>query len=113
MSVIDGEVEKLAGGMTFTEGPVWLKDHDRLLFTDIPSNTILSWNGDLVPWVTNAHFAIGLSRDTSGRVLACEHSTRTLSAIDVTATGAAGRREVLAQSYRGAVLSRMPGRRDL
>ena len=42
MSVIDGDVVKLAGGMTFTEGPVWPKDHDRLLFTDIPANAILS-----------------------------------------------------------------------
>jgi len=35
-------IEKIAGGFTFTEGPVWTPDGD-LLFSDIPENTIFRW----------------------------------------------------------------------
>ena len=33
-------IEKLATGFGFTEGPVWLRNPDRLLFSDIPNNSI-------------------------------------------------------------------------
>ena len=36
-------VSRLATGFSFLEGPVWLKDHQALLFTDIPGNSILRW----------------------------------------------------------------------
>ena len=107
MSVIIGEVERLATGMSFTEGPVWLAEHGCLLFTDIPGNAILRWaeaDGASV-WSENAHFAIGLARDRQGRVLSCEHSTRTLSALTVGADGALAGREVLARAWEGRVLN--------
>jgi gluconolactonase len=104
--VIRGEVERLATGMAFTEGPCWIAEHEMLLFTDIPANAILCWQGSrLSRWLENAHFAIGLARGRDGRVLACEHSTRSLSAIEVRADGRAGGREVLARSLDGRVLN--------
>src|SRR4051794_1645045 len=42
----DAKVEKLAGGMKFTEGPVWMKDSfgkGRLIFSDIDGNQLKSW----------------------------------------------------------------------
>ena len=36
----DAEIEKLADGFRFTEGPVWNKEEGYLLFSDIPANTI-------------------------------------------------------------------------
>ena len=36
------QVEKIAGGFKFTEGPVWHPD-GFLLFSDIPANTIYKW----------------------------------------------------------------------
>ena len=58
-------------GSVSPKGRVWLADHGCLLFTDIPGNAILRWDGadllDLDPG--NAHFAIGLTRDRRGRGL--------------------------------------------
>ena len=104
--LVEGQVEQLVTGLTFTEGPAWIADHDMLLFTDIPANAILAWrDGTLTTWVENAHFAIGLALARDGRMLACEHATRTLAAIEVRDDGSAGRREVLAESYQGRILN--------
>ena len=101
-----GDVEQLVTGLSFTEGPVWLPDQKTLLFTDIPGNTILSWSdGNLTTWSDNAHFAIGLTHDLKGRIIACEHSTRTLSALHVGSDGSMAAREVLAATWDGRVLN--------
>jgi gluconolactonase len=105
MTPIASPVTRLATGMAFTEGPCWLADHGRLLFTDIPANRIMSWDGALSVWLDAAHFAIGLARGGDGRLLVCEHSTRALTALEVTAAGGPGARAVLARSVGGRVLN--------
>lgn len=104
---VAGRVERLTTGLAFTEGPVWLAEHGTLLFTDIPGNAIHAWRDDagLSTWCDTAHFAIGLSRDTAGRVLACEHSTRCLTALSVEADGSCGARAVLASGIGDRVLN--------
>ncbi len=104
---LEGELEHLAGEMSFTEGPVWIAEASALLFTDIPGNAIMRWKEDegLSVWCGNAHFAIGLTRDRTGRVIACEHSTRTLSALSLSPDGALAGREVLARAHDGRVLN--------
>src|SRR6059036_563468 len=37
----DAPIERVAGGLTFTEGPVWRGGH--LLFSDIPNKRIVRW----------------------------------------------------------------------
>jgi gluconolactonase len=39
----DAKIEKLASGMTWCEGPVWIKSGGYLLFSDIPLNRVLMW----------------------------------------------------------------------
>ena len=39
----DATIEVLAGGYDWTEGPVWVKDGEYLLFSDIPPNAIHRW----------------------------------------------------------------------
>ncbi len=105
--LVQGPAERLATGFAFTEGPVWLAEHGCLLFTDIPANAIHRWtpDGGVTRWADNAHFAIGLSRDAQGRVLACEHSTRTLSALALDDDGTLAGRQVLARAHGGRVLN--------
>jgi gluconolactonase len=42
----DATIEVLAGGFTWTEGPVWVDDESGgyLLFSDIPRNSIFRWS---------------------------------------------------------------------
>jgi gluconolactonase len=94
--------QRLATGLAFTEGPVYLPDEDCLLFTDIPANAIMRWSAaqGLSVHNANAHFAIGLYLDLQGRLIACEHSTRRL-----TRTEADGSVTVLASHYSAHVLN--------
>lgn len=45
MEVLDPEskLEILSEGHDWTEGPLWLEDQQKLLFSDIPRNTVYSW----------------------------------------------------------------------
>lgn len=40
----DAKAEILAQGFLWAEGPLWLKDQHKLIFSDVPRNTINSWS---------------------------------------------------------------------
>src|SRR5687768_8737767 len=78
----DAVIERVAGGLTFTEGPVWRRDH--LLFSDIPSKRIARWRrlpegSELTTYATG--MSNGLTLDRQGRVLAAEHDGRRVTRI--------------------------------
>ncbi|WP_365973017.1 SMP-30/gluconolactonase/LRE family protein [Moorena sp. SIO4G3] len=95
------QVEKVAGGFKFTEGPVWHPD-GFLLFSDIPANTIYKWQ----PEQKNEIFrqpsgnANGNTLDRSGRLVTAEHSNRRLSL-----TQKDGNIVTLASHYQGKRLN--------
>jgi sugar lactone lactonase YvrE len=76
-----GTVELVADGFEFTEGPTWRTAEQRLLFSDIPGNTIF----ELTPPDSIAVFrpgsgnANGLDSDVDGLLLAAEHGNRRVS----------------------------------
>lgn len=87
-SFLDGEVEELATGFQFTEGPVWHKD-GMLLFSDIPARTIYSIQPDgdgRSAWRDSSGKSNGLTIDTQGRLLACEHWNRRVSRTETDGT---------------------------
>lgn len=99
----EATLEQLATGFTFTEGPVWWGDY--LLFSDIPSNRIVrlqshSYGPEITTFRTPSGNSNGLTRDRSGRLIACEHSGRR-----VTRTEVDGSVSVLADRYRGKRLN--------
>ena len=63
-SLIVSELEKLAGGFTFTEGPA-VDPQGNVFFTDIPNHLILIWTIDdkLETFKTNSGRANGLYFD--------------------------------------------------
>src|SRR4029434_1969438 len=73
----DAPVDRIAGGLTFTEGPVWRGG--ALLFSDIPNKRIARWRRlpegpELTTYATG--MSNGLTLDRQGRVLAAEHDGR-------------------------------------
>ena len=40
----DARIEKLAEGFIWTEGPVWIREGNYLLFSDVPGNTMYRWS---------------------------------------------------------------------
>ena len=80
----DAKVSKLAGDMGFIEGPVWLKDSGRLIFSDIPNDELKQWTaaGGVTTFRRPSRNANGNTLDASGRLLTCEHSGRRVSVQD-------------------------------
>ena len=99
----EAKVEHLATGFGFTEGPLWRGDH--LLFSDIPKNRIIKYQGtEAGPVLTTFRYPAGnpngLTLDGGGGLLVCEHSNRRVSR-----TEADGSISVLANRYQGGLLN--------
>lgn len=78
--IVDGELELIADGHVFTEGPVWSPE-GYLLYSDIPADTIFRWTeatGAEALIMPSGH-SNGLTFDGMGRLLAAEHGNRRLS----------------------------------
>jgi gluconolactonase len=99
----DAELEQIASGCTFTEGPVWTnRDGGSLLFSDMPGDTRRRWTkaGGVEVLAHPSNKGNGLSYDLEGRLLICEHTTSSLIRIE-----ADGSRTVLASHWQGKELN--------
>ncbi len=97
------KVERLATGMIWSEGPVWLGDARKLVWSDVPGNCMHQWDeatGTAAPFRQPSNNSNGNTRDRQGRIVTCEHLTRR-----VTRTEHDGRFTVLADSYGGKRLN--------
>lgn len=106
------QIEKLAGGFIFTEGPIWIAGGNYLLFSDVPGNVIYKW----VPGSKPTDFrrpifpgkvppgaylgSNGLTLDKQGRLISCEHGNRR-----VARTEKDGKITVLADRFEGKKLN--------
>jgi gluconolactonase len=97
------KIERLAHGMRWSEGPVWLGDTRQLVWSDVPGNVMHKWDeetGATSAFRKPSNMGNGNTRDRQGRLLTCEHLARR-----VTRTEADGRITVLADSYQGKRLN--------
>lgn len=97
----EAEVEKLASGFRFTEGPA-ADGRGNVFFTDIPNNRIHIWSvgGTLSTFLENSGGANGLFFDNTRNLLACTGGRGQLVSIDPTS-----RVTVLADKYDGKSLN--------
>jgi len=95
------QVEQVASGFQFTEGPVWHPD-GYLLFSDIPADTIYQWTpgaAEATVYRKPSGHSNGLTLDAQGRLIACEHDRR------VSRTEADGTVTAIATHYEGSRLN--------
>ena len=93
----DAKVIKLAGAMKFTEGPVWLPEERKLVFSDIPNSKLMQWSEeDGLSVFRESEHANGNILDLQGRIISCQHGARNLIRIE-----ADGRTTVLADKFEG------------
>lgn len=111
------KMEKIAEGFIWTEGALWSKADQALLFSDIPNNVVMKWKeGE----GTSEHVkpsgytgererggkpgdepgSNGLAFDAQGRLILCQHGDRRVVRIEKDGT-----RTVLADRYRGKRLN--------
>lgn len=107
------EMQEIASGFTWAEGPVWVADGGYLLFSDIPRNSVMKYKAGegisvfLNPSGYTGHDYYGLEPgsnglilDTKGQLLSCEHGDRRVS---VLTTG--GGKRTLVDNYMGKRLN--------
>ncbi|MCE9563245.1 MAG: SMP-30/gluconolactonase/LRE family protein [Planctomycetes bacterium] len=91
------KVKKLADGMKFTEGPVWLPAEKKLVFSDIPNSKLMQWKeGDGLTVFRKSEQSNGNILDLEGRLLTCQHAGR-----NIVRTEKDGSIKVLADKFDG------------
>ncbi len=88
----DARIEVLSSGFAWGEGPVWVKDGNVLLFSDVHRNQVIKWTegkGAEVFIEPSGYTGVGayslglgsngLAIDELGRLVSCEHGDRRLS----------------------------------
>lgn len=108
----DAKVEVLADGFEWSEGPVWWRPGNCLLFSDVPRNTVFLWREGsgidvfLKPsGYTGAKMrggesgSNGLAVDAQGRLVLCQHGDRRV------AVWSEGCFRTLADRYQGKPLN--------
>ena len=91
----DAQIEKLAGGFTFIEGPLW-RPSQSLWFSDVVGNVVREWtpdgkvteilrpggyDGNSLP-AGGFNGPNGMTADKNGAVLLCQHGNRRIVRID-------------------------------
>ena len=96
-------IERIASGFRWAEGPVFFRDLNCLIWSDIPNNRMLRWlaeDGHVSVFRSPSNYANGNTRDRTGRLVTCEHDTRR-----VTRTEHDGRITVLIDRFQGKPLN--------
>jgi gluconolactonase len=95
------QLEQIASGLRFTEGPLWSQAEGCLYFSDIPASKIYRWTRATGAQVFRdpSGRSNGLTFDLQGRLLACEHANRRVSLTTPGGTLA------LAERYQGKRLN--------
>jgi gluconolactonase len=89
----DAKIEVLAGGFKWTEGAVWDKKNNSLLFSDIPNNRVVRWSAkdgvkDFLkpsgytgkePFKGPEPGSNGLAFDGHGNLILCQHGDRRIA----------------------------------
>ncbi len=107
------EIEVLAEGFDWSEGPVWIKGDQCLLFSDIPPNKVHKWKeGEglslhLMPSGYTGETerggevgSNGLALDADGNLLLCQHGDRRVARLE-SLEGTKPTYETLADRYKG------------
>ncbi len=109
---LDARIERLADGFVFIEGPVWIQDEYRLVFSDVRDNIIYQWTEDegVSPLISpvfegdptglRSVSPNGLTLDSRGQLIICEHGNRLISRLEPD-----GSRTTLVDNYQGRRLN--------
>ena len=82
------KLEKHWTGSIWAEGPVYFSEGNYLLFSDIPNNRMMRWNDadGMSVFREPANFTNGHTRDLEGRLISCEHGSRSITRTEIDGT---------------------------
>ncbi len=100
------QVEQLATGFGFTEGPIWHPD-GYLLFSDMPMDVRRRWTDadGIVEVLSPANKCNGMTLDADLSLYVCEHATSHVVRARLNPDGTEASRETIASHYDGKELN--------
>jgi gluconolactonase len=114
----DAQVEILADGFEWSEGPLWLEDQKALLFSDVPKNTVYKWTEEkgheiyLTPSGRTGSMPYGdepgsngLLLNPEGKLVLCQHGDRRVAVMDAPLTVPEAKFIPLVDNYQGKKLN--------
>jgi gluconolactonase len=114
----DAQIEILAGGFEWTEGPLWLENLNKLLFSDIPQNSIFEWSEKegtklyLKPSGYTGKItregemgSNGLLLNPQGELILCQHGDRRIAKMVSLIDNPKAEFQTLANNYEGKKLN--------
>lgn len=110
----DANVEIIARGYTWSEGPVWVESQKMLLFSDVPENVVYKWTAEkgAEEYLRPSGFtgektrstepgSNGLLIDDQGRLVLCQHGDRQLGVMNADLSAPATSYSPIANTYNG------------
>ena len=106
--------EILAEGFEWSEGPLWLSDHDKVIFSDIPNNSIFEWSEKegLKLYLKPSGYtdtiarggetgSNGLLLDKEGNLVLCQHGDRRMARMKAPLDAPEASFETIAGHWKG------------
>jgi gluconolactonase len=91
----DAVIEKLASGFKWSEGPVWVRGDNSLVFSDVPRNIVFRWQEGVGTreFLSPSGYtgdaprggepgSNGLTLDAQGRLVLCQHGDRQVARLE-------------------------------
>jgi gluconolactonase len=104
----------IASGYEWTEGPLWLEGDKKLLFSDVPTNTIYQWTEEKGAsiYLTPSGYtgeaprggepgSNGLTLDDEGNLLLCQHGDRRIAMMNTSLAEPASDFTTISDTYNG------------
>ena len=110
----DAEIEIIAEGFEWSEGPLWVEDQKMLLFSDVPTNIVYKWTeqGGKETYLTpsgrlgqlpygNEPGSNGLTLNREGKLVLCQHGERRVAVMDAPLSAPAAKFVPVADNFNG------------
>lgn len=114
----NAQIEILGTGFEWSEGPVWLTTENKLIFSDIPNNSIFEWTEKegIKLWLKPAGYTAkkerggetgsnGLLLNPDGKLVLCQHGDRRLAVLKAPLSNPKPEFETIAASYQSKKLN--------
>jgi len=92
---VDATIDVMAEGFDWSEGPLWLADQQKLIWSDVPRNTIYQWTDtdNVSVYLTPSGYTStiprsgetgsnGLTLNEMGQLILCQHGDRRVARMD-------------------------------
>lgn len=108
------QIEVIASGLTWAEGPLWVEEHQMLLFSDVVMNKIYKWTETegLSVFIEPSGFtgaftdsrekgSNGLILNQAGELVMCQHGNRQIAKMDAELANPQSKFTTIVDNYKG------------